>query len=152
MSQTGDLWVLGRHRLLCGDSTAQAVDLSPRDADETAWLRHEFRTPLNAIKGYGELLVEEICESGRDTLLTDLGKVLDLADRLLGEIDRVAGTAAASPIDIVGNVLQTIRPLDEADIPDPRAPSSHILVVDATRAESCVPAARIRSKSETKSA
>ena len=70
---------------------AQAVDLSPRDADETAWLRHEFRTPLNAIKGYGELLVEEICESGRDTLLTDLGKVLDLADRLLGEIDRVAG-------------------------------------------------------------
>ena len=91
VSQTGDLWVLGRHRLLCGDSTAQAVDLSPRDADETAWLRHEFRTPLNAIKGYGELLVEEICESGRDTLLTDLGKVLDLADRLLGEIDRVAG-------------------------------------------------------------
>jgi adenylate cyclase len=109
---------------------AQAVDLSPRDADETAWLRHEFRTPLNAIKGYGELLVEEIGESGRDTLLPDLGKVLDLADRLLGEIDRVVETAAASPIDIIGNVLQTIRPLEEADTPDPWAASSHILIVD----------------------
>jgi adenylate cyclase len=109
---------------------AQAVDAYPRDADETARLRHEFRTPLNAIKGYGELLVEEICESGRDTLLTDLGKVLDLADRLLGEIDRVADPAAASPIDIIGNVLQTIRPLDEPDTPDPLAASSHILVVD----------------------
>jgi len=109
---------------------AQAVDSSPRDADETAWLRHEYRTPLNAIKGYGELLVEEISESGPDTLLTDLGKVLDLADRLLGEIDRVAETAPASPIDIIGNVLQTIKPLEEADTPDPRAASSHILVVD----------------------
>jgi adenylate cyclase len=109
---------------------AQAVDSFPRQADQTARLRHEFRTPLNAIKGYGELLVEEISESGPDTLLTDLGKVLDLADRLLGEIDRVAETAAVSPIDIIGNVLQTIRPPEELDTPDPRAASSHILIVD----------------------
>jgi class 3 adenylate cyclase len=108
---------------------AQTVDLSARGAGDTARLRHEFRTPLNAIKGYGELLVEEIRESRRDTLLTDLAKVLDLADRLLGEIDRVVETAAAS-MDIVGNVLQTIRSLAEADIADPNGPSSHILVVD----------------------
>ncbi|MFL5268815.1 MAG: response regulator, partial [Stellaceae bacterium] len=109
---------------------AQAVDSSPRDADATARLRHEFRTPLNAIKGYGELLVEEIGEGGSKTLLTDLGKVLDLADRLLGEIDRIVETAAAPPLDIIGSVLQTIKPLDEADITDASAASSHILVVD----------------------
>jgi adenylate cyclase len=109
---------------------AQVLDPSPRGAGETARLRHEFRTRLNAIKGYGELLVEEIRESGPDTLLNDLGKVLDLADRLLGEIDRIVETASAPSIDIIGNVLQTIRPLEDADIPDPWAASSHILVVD----------------------
>jgi class 3 adenylate cyclase len=109
---------------------AQAVVPSPRDADATARLRHEFRTPLNAIKGYGELLVEEIGESGSKTLLTDLGKVIDLADRLLGEIDRIVEAAAAAPLNIIGNVLQTIKPLDEVGITDASAASSHILVVD----------------------
>jgi adenylate cyclase len=108
----------------------QAVEPSLRDADATARLRHEFRTPLNAIKGYGELLIEEIEESASNTLLTDLGKVIDLADRLLGEIDRIVETAAAPPLDIIGGVLQTIKPLDEVDITDASAASSRILVVD----------------------
>src|SRR5262245_9809480 len=110
-------------------SIAEAVDLSTQDAGDTARLRHDLRTPLNAIKGYGELLAEEIRESGPEPLLTDLGKVLDLADRLFEKIDCIVETASP-PIDIVGNILQTIRSLDEADIPDPRAASSHVLVVD----------------------
>jgi adenylate cyclase len=57
--------------------------------------------------------------------------VLDLADRLLGEIDRIGETAVAPPIDIVGTVLQTIRPLGETDIAaNSSAATSHILVVD----------------------
>src|SRR5271154_4230691 len=52
-------------------------------------LRHDLRTPLSAIKGYGELLVEEAYESGRDTLVADLTKVLGLTERLLGEIDKL---------------------------------------------------------------
>jgi adenylate cyclase len=109
---------------------AEAVDPAHGDKDDTARLRHELRTPLNAIKGYGELLIEEAHEGGRDTLRADLDKVVDLADRLLGEIERIVETATAPPIDVIGNVLQTIRPLDQADIPDPSATSSHILVVD----------------------
>jgi adenylate cyclase len=109
---------------------AEAVDPSQRDEGEAARLRHELRTPLNAIKGYGELLAEEMRDTGRDALLGDLGKVLDLADRLLGEIDRIGETAAAPPIDIIGNVLRTIRPLGQADMPDSDAAASHILVVD----------------------
>jgi adenylate cyclase len=104
--------------------------VSPRGDDgDMARLRHELRTPLNAIKGYAELLVEEARDSGRDALLDDLGKVLDLANRLLGEIDRMIEVAAA-PSDVVSHVLQTIRPLAEADISDPGAVASHILVVD----------------------
>jgi class 3 adenylate cyclase len=56
--------------------------------------------------------------------------VLDLADRLLGEIDRIVEAAAAPPIAMVGDMLQTIRPLGDSDVPDPRAGSSRILVVD----------------------
>ena len=110
---------------------AQTVDSAQGGEGDTARLRHELRTPLNAIKGYGELIVEEARDSGRDTLLADLSKVLDLADQLLGEIDRIGETAAVPPIDIVGTVLQTIRPLGEADIAvDPKTVASHILVVD----------------------
>jgi class 3 adenylate cyclase len=109
---------------------AQLVDGSQEGESATARLRHELRTPLNAIKGYGELLVEEARDGGRDTLLRDLGKVLELADRLLGEIDRMAEATAAPPIEIVGTVLQTITPLGDADVPNLGAGSSHILVVD----------------------
>jgi adenylate cyclase len=109
---------------------AQVVDPMQRGNDDIARLRHELRTPLNAIKGYGELLVEEAKDSGRHTLLTDLGKVLDLADRLLAEIGPMVEVAATAPIEIVGNVLQTIKPLGEADLPGPSAVSSRILVVD----------------------
>jgi class 3 adenylate cyclase len=110
---------------------AQTVGSAQGGEGDIARLRHDLRTPLNAIKGYGELLVEDARDSGRDTLLADLAKVLDLADRLLGEIDRIGETTAAPPIDIVGTVLQTIRPLGEGDIAaDPSAAASHILVVD----------------------
>jgi adenylate cyclase len=104
------------------------------DAIDRARLRHELRTPLNAIKGYAELLVEEANDRGRNTSLADLEKVLGLANRLLGEIDRMVEVSAAPPIDIVGNVLQSIRPLGEAGLADPAAVASRILVVDDNEA------------------
>jgi class 3 adenylate cyclase len=109
---------------------AHAVESAQGGEGGTARLRHDLRTPLNAIKGYGELLVEEARDSGQDALLIDLGKVLDLADRLLGEIDRMVEVVAAPPIEIVGNVLQTIKPLGDSEVADPRSVASRILVVD----------------------
>ena len=67
----------------------QAVDAFSNGPGDTATLRHDLRTPLSAIKGYGELLVEEAQDRGQDALQQDLAKVVDLADRLLGEIDRL---------------------------------------------------------------
>jgi CheY-like chemotaxis protein len=93
-------------------------------------LRHDLRTPLSAVKGYAELLVDEAQESGRDALLTDLGKVLELTERLLGEIDRMVEIAVAPPMEIIGNVLRTIRPLGGTDAPGPSSVASQILVVD----------------------
>ena len=109
---------------------AKAVETARGDEGGIARLRHDLRTPLNAIKGYGELLVEEARDSGQGALLIDLGKVLDLADRLLGEVDRMVEVVAAPPVEIVGNVLQTIKPLGDSEVADPRSVASRILVVD----------------------
>ena len=109
---------------------AKAVETARGDEGGIARLRHDLRTPLNAIKGYGELLVEEARDSGQGALLIDLGKVVDLADRLLGEVERMVEVAAAPPVEIVGNVLQTIKPLGDSEVADPSSVASRILVVD----------------------
>jgi class 3 adenylate cyclase len=107
----------------------QAVDALSSCPGDTTTLRHELRTPLNAIKGYGELLVEEAQDRGQEALQQDLAKVVDLADRLLGEIDRLVA-AAVPPTDVVGNVLRAIKPLDALDIVDRSTASGRVLIVD----------------------
>lgn len=52
-----------------------------------AELRHDLRTPINAIKGYGEMLVEDAESDGHSMLLADLGKLLGAADGMLKRID-----------------------------------------------------------------
>jgi class 3 adenylate cyclase len=52
-----------------------------------AELRHDLRTPINAIKGYGEMLAEDAESEGHSALLADLGKLLDAADGMLKRID-----------------------------------------------------------------
>ncbi|MGD9924276.1 MAG: hypothetical protein AB7V13_22970, partial [Pseudorhodoplanes sp.] len=34
-------------------------------------LRHDLRTPINAVKGYGEMMVEDARDGGHDSLLPD---------------------------------------------------------------------------------
>src|SRR5262249_2764323 len=59
----------------------------------------------------------------------DLGQVLAFVDRLLAEIDRTA-ELKAPPIDIVGNLLQWIRPLDGANLSRAGVSLGRILLVD----------------------
>jgi adenylate cyclase len=117
----------------------RAVDAFGDGQGETATLRHDLRTSLSAIKGYGELLVEEAQDHSHEALQDDLAKVVDLAARLLGEIDRLVEFAAAPAIDVVGNVLRAIKPLDAPDVRDGSAASARILIVDdnAPTAISC---------------
>src|SRR4029079_7149338 len=50
-------------------------------------LRHDLRTPINAIKGYGEMLVEDAAAGSHHVLLADLDKLLVAADAMLKRID-----------------------------------------------------------------
>jgi CheY-like chemotaxis protein len=61
------------------------VDLAM--VDFLAELRHELRTPLNAILGYSELILEEAEGEPRAAVEATLGKVIEIARRLLATID-----------------------------------------------------------------
>src|ERR1700674_4613466 len=127
--------------------SAQSVD---GDFDAfRARLRHDLRTPLNAVKGYGEMIMEEARAAGREALVVDIARLLGAADQLLRQVDMVVaftdGTAAVpggpGPFtetqsrDLVRQVIDSIRPveLSPAQARNGDAPS-RILVVDDTDA------------------
>ena len=94
---------------------AQEQSESPAIFDHSK-LRHDLRTPINAIKGYGEMLIEDASEGGHEVLLADLGKLLTEADGVLTLIDALvdfrgdtAGGTAANPPAGMGGLAEAIR-------------------------------------------
>jgi CheY-like chemotaxis protein len=72
---------------LFGDATprpAGAHDLGELEAS----LRHDLRTPLNGVIGYGELILEDL-DDGAEHLRLDLEKLLQEARKLLQDLDRI---------------------------------------------------------------
>jgi adenylate cyclase len=122
--------------------TGGGIDL----AESRRTLRHDLRTPINAIKGYGEMLREDAVDEGADTLVADLDKLLGEATQLLGRIDglvafsghdapcpdgtgAVAAETSASEM-MVQNLLQAVRPITEKEGDCAAIRPSRILVVD----------------------
>ena len=107
-------------------------------------LRHDLRTPLNAVKGYAELIMEDARENGREDLLGDIAKIMAAADQLLGQIDNLIGMTdtgspdpASTPLagvsrDLVGEIMRSIQPITSRHRPN--LLSGRILVVDDTEA------------------
>src|ERR1700760_273510 len=54
----------------------QAVLSQTGEVIDPRKLRHDLRTPMNAIKGYGEMLIEDAANAGRETFLDDLSRLL----------------------------------------------------------------------------
>jgi len=117
-------------------------------ADEAAAqkkLRHDLRTPINAIKGYGEMLLEDLEDLGAERMRADFDILLDQADQLLAQIDTIVdfsrggpGTTAAQqavhpcgPAEaaaMFAGLVESIRPVDEAEAGT--VETGNILVVD----------------------
>lgn len=79
-------------------------------------LRHDLRTPINAIKGYGEMLVEDAAAGSHDVLLADLDKLLSAADGMLKRIDALVdfrGDSAEGtglrPHAGIGGVIEAVK-------------------------------------------
>jgi adenylate cyclase len=110
-------------------------------------LRHNLRTPLNAVKGYGELIIEDARDSGRVEVLVDVRKIIAAAEELLAQIDRLvdltdapvsnavrsAPPLGAAPFSSqIGELMRSIQPT--ATKSREQTPSGRILVVDDTEA------------------
>jgi signal transduction histidine kinase len=122
--------------------TGAGVDLS----ESRRTLRHDLRTPINAIKGYGEMLREDAADEGADALVADLDKLLGEATLLLDRIDglvtfsesdiapsdgtSVAATETSTSEKMVESLLKAVRPVAENEANRAAIQPSRILVVD----------------------
>jgi DNA-binding response OmpR family regulator len=78
-----------------GSEGRRAAREAPHVGDYFAHVRHELRTPVNAILGYSEMLQEEAEELGQQPFLDDLQRIHTAGRRLLTLIDDVRDPLAA---------------------------------------------------------
>src|ERR1700680_3015464 len=117
------------HRLilsLLDPATIHRSDGSADLAELRRTLRHDLRTPINAIKGYGEMLREDAADDGSaQAFVADLDKLLGEATLLLDRIDGLvtysggdapssdraglAATEAGAPTKMVESLLKAVR-------------------------------------------
>ncbi len=107
-------------------------------------LRHDLRTPINAIKGYGEMLREDAVDEGQIALVADLDKLLEEATLLLNRIDGLVtfssgaqtsdspgpAVKVGAPATMVESLLKAVRPVAAKEADLAAAQPSRILVVD----------------------
>jgi adenylate cyclase len=105
-----------------------------------ARMRHDLRNPLNAIKGYAELLLEELDELGGAAIRTDLEALLGESASLLARIDPIvdfsrgqdsaelARQDEGAVASMVANLVRTVKPIEARDRPPQE--TGRILVVD----------------------
>ena len=135
------------HRLILSLLDPGAVHQAAAGTDLAEYrrtLRHDLRTPINAIKGYGEMLREDAADGGAKTFVADLDKLLGEATLLLDRIDGLVtffgGDAAPSegtgpaaigaPNRMVESLLKSVRPIAAKEANLAAVQPSRILVVD----------------------
>lgn len=62
-----------------------------------ALIRHDLRNPINAVKGYAEMMLETAEERGLDEFAGDLRRLVAASDALLARIEEVVAFETASP-------------------------------------------------------
>jgi adenylate cyclase len=135
------------HRLilnLLDPATIHRATVGTDLAEYRRTLRHDLRTPINAIKGYGEMLREDAADGGADTLVADLDKLLGEATLLLDRIDGLVTFSSTAPSEgaspaaaetgastrMVESLLKAVRPIAAKESDLAAVQPSRILVVD----------------------
>ncbi len=98
-------------------------------------LRHDLRTPMNAIKGYGEMLLEDAQDARAVSFVNDLEHILAASTRLLARIDALVKfsttDASAAKVETFDHVaLANLVPAPQETVTAMPMGSRRILVVD----------------------
>jgi signal transduction histidine kinase len=118
-----------QHRILqeLEAAKSQAEDGSRAKSQFLANMSHEFRTPLNAIIGYSEILKEDAVEAGQVESSVDLDRINEAGRHLLTLVNEVLDLSKieagrmelyVEQIDVaklVGDLVSTVRPLATAN-------------------------------------
>lgn len=100
------------------------------DGEVRRQARHELRTPINVIKGYGEMLLED-AEDGIDgALIPGLRRLVALSERLLVDIDALFREKSLSPGPVPTGATRATG--HEVQIVAPAGVTGRILAVDDT--------------------
>ena len=117
-------------------------------------LRHDLRTPINAVKGYAEMLIEDATDAGHTFMVSDLRKLLEAADGMLERIDALVAftgnadaEAAKMALPGAARVLTAIS--DPEDGRRARRILGRILVVDDNEANRELLARRLAREGHT---
>jgi len=118
-----------QHRVLqeLEEAKSQAEEGSHAKSQFLANMSHEFRTPLNAIIGYSEILREDAVETGQTECIVDLDRinvagrhllalvneVLDLSKIEAGRMDLFIESFDVA--ELVGGIVSTVEPLATAN-------------------------------------
>ena len=126
------------HDLLDPDVLARRASDSGYD-DFKSKLRHDLRTPLTALKGYGEMLLEDAQGASADSFMEDLQKLLNAVKRLLARLDSLVEfasgetkemPAAESEASLLVALRRIVRPPSDGAVAGDRKNAYRILVVD----------------------
>jgi adenylate cyclase len=71
------------------DGRDQALDASRTQKAFLGHLRHELRTPINAMIGYSEMLLEDAAERGLADFIPDLQKIHTASNQLLARVNDI---------------------------------------------------------------
>lgn len=115
----------------------------------TSTIRHDLRTPINAIIGYGEMLLEDVDAETNTEASSDLQKILAAARRLLTLIGDLSSTHFSKPdssapklpdkppepepnvsLTLMDEVVRTMHTPPEHHAMELTTPTSSLLVVD----------------------
>ena len=100
-------------------------------------LRHDLRTPINIIKGYSEMLIEDLEDYSAGHLRPDLEKLLGQSNQLLSGLDDLVRFSRDGEAGIEGSaeggesaMTQLIESMGHVEESNLKAETGHILVVD----------------------
>lgn len=117
-------------------------------------LRHDLRTPINAAKGYAEILIEDAANAGHTSVVSDLRKLLEAVEGMLERIDALVAFTVNSDPEAAKKALPAAARV-MTSISDPEAGqrarriTGSILVVDDNEANRELLARRLTREGHT---